>query len=65
MFGARIKEYISQKGLKLGAVANKAGIPLNTFSAIVNGKRKITVEEYVRICAALGVPFEQFIPQTA
>jgi len=65
MFGARIKEYISQKGLKLGAVANKAGIPLNTFSAMVNGKRKITVEEYVRICAALGVPFEQFIPQTA
>ena len=65
MFGARIKEYISQKGLKLGAVANKAGIPRNTFSAMVNGKRKITVEEYVRICAALGVPFEQFIPQTA
>lgn len=65
MFGARIKEYISQKGLKLVAVANKAGIPLNTFSAMVNGKRKITVEEYVRICAALGVPFEQFIPQTA
>lgn len=65
MFGARIKEYINQKGLKLGAVANRAGIPLNTFSAMVNGKRKITVEEYVRICAALGVPFEQFIPQTA
>lgn len=65
MFGAKIKEYISQKGLKLGAVAERAGIPLNTFSAMVNGKRRITVEEYVSICSALGVPFETFIPKTA
>ena len=65
MFGAKIKEYISQKGLKLGAVAERAGIPLNTFSAMVNGKRRITVEEYVSICSALDVPFETFIPKTA
>ncbi len=65
MIGGLIKAYISETGLKLGAVAERAGIPLNTFSAIVNGKRKITIEEYNAICNALGVPLEKFIPKTA
>ena len=60
MLGFRIKEYISQCGLKFGVVADRAGIPLNVFSAMINGKRKITAEEYFSICKALGVPLEQF-----
>jgi hypothetical protein len=34
-------------------VANEAGIPINTFSAMLNEKRKITAEEYFAICSAL------------
>ena len=60
MLGFRIKEYITQSGLKFGVIADRAGIPLNTFSAMINGKRKITAEEYFSICNALGVPLEQF-----
>lgn len=60
MLGLRIKEYITQTGLKFGAVADRAGIPLNVFSAMINGKRKITAEEYFSICNALGVSLEQF-----
>lgn len=60
MLGIRIKEYIASSGLKFGAVADRAGIPLNVFSAIINGKRKITAEEYFSICKALNVPLEQF-----
>ena len=60
MLGAQIREYIIEQGLKLGAVAEKVGIPMNTFSAMMNGKRKITAEEYFAICMALDVPLEKF-----
>lgn len=60
MVGIKIKEYILAAGLKFGAVAKKAGIPENVFSAIINGKRKITAEEYFSICDALGVPIDTF-----
>lgn len=65
MLGFRIKEYISKCGLKFGVVADKAGIPLNVFSAMINGKRKITAEEYFSICKALDVPLEQFYSASA
>lgn len=60
MLGIRIKEYMTKCGLKFCAVADRAGIPLNVFSAMINGKRKITAEEYFLICNALEVPLEQF-----
>lgn len=60
MLGTAIKAHIDSEGLKMKAVAEKADIPLNIFSAIVNEKRKITAEEYFAICAALNVPLETF-----
>lgn len=60
MLGEKIKAYIIERGLKIGAVAEKVGIPMNTFSAMMNGKRKITAEEYFAICVALGVPLDTF-----
>lgn len=60
MLGFKIKDYMTAKGLKFGAIAERAGIPANIFSAMINGKRKITAEEYFSICSALGVPLEQF-----
>ena len=60
MLGTRIREYITESGLKMGVIAEKANIPLNTFSAMMNGKRKITAEEYFTICKILNVPLEKF-----
>lgn len=60
MLGTAIKAHIDSEGLKMKSVAEKADIPLNIFSAIVNEKRKITAEEYFAICAALNVPLEKF-----
>lgn len=65
MLGIRIKEYIAESGLKFGAVADRAGIPQQIFSAMINGKRKITAEEYFDICKALNVPLEKFCGHTA
>lgn len=61
MLGKRIKSYISETGLKFNSVSEKIGVPMNTFSAMMNGKRKITAEEYFSICKALGVPVEKFV----
>lgn len=65
MLGIRIKEYIADCGLKYSAVATRAGIPFNTFSAMINGKRKITAEEYFSICEALSVPLDMFYKASA
>ena len=58
--GEKINAYISENGLKFDAIADRAGIQMNTFSAMMNGKRKITAEDYFAICKALDVPLEQF-----
>lgn len=60
MVGSRIKEYIDESGMKYGAVAEKAGITQQIFSAMLNEKRKITAEEYFSICRALDVSVEKF-----
>lgn len=65
MLGPRIKEYMTNHGLKFGRIAERAGIPFNVFSAMINGKRKITAEEYFLICNALSVPLEQFYDASA
>ena len=63
--GRDIKAYLVTNGLKQAYVAEKAGIPEPIFSMIMNDKRKIEVNEYMRICDAIGVPLEQFKPQHA
>lgn len=60
MLGSKIKSYISACGVKLSTIADKANIPLNTFSAMMNDKRKITAEEYFAICTALNVSLDKF-----
>ena len=63
VLGGQIREYIIGNGMKLTAVAEKTGIPMNTFSAMMNGKRRITAEEYFAICSVLNVPLETFAIQ--
>ncbi len=58
----RIKSYIIDLGLKQGKVAEKAGYDAKKFSAMMNGKRKIYAEDLAKICSALDVSPEQFIP---
>lgn len=63
MLGLQIRNYITSSGLKFVVIAEKSNIPTNTFSAMMNGKRKITAENYFSICQALGVPLETFAPK--
>ena len=58
--GERIKAYLSEQGLKQNKVAEKAGISNDKFNLSMNGKRKIPLDEYAKICSVLGVPADTF-----
>jgi len=60
VLGQKIKSFAEEKGLKFSTIADRAGIPTNTFSAMINGKRRITAEEYFSICEALEVSVTYF-----
>ena len=59
--GERIKAYLAEQGLKQYKVAEKAGVNNDKFNLSMNGKRKIPLDEYVRICNVLGVPAGTFL----
>lgn len=62
MIGLKVKKYLDEKGIKYSYLSEKAGIPMNMLSPTLNGKRKMSAEEYFRICEVLGLPAETFAP---
>lgn len=62
MVGARIKNYLLEKGIKQSFLVEKTGLTASIISDIVNSNRvKIDAVEYYKICRALEVPFETFL----
>lgn len=53
--GPKIKQYLDANGIKYSFLSEKIGIPMNVLSPMLNGKRKMAVEEYFMICRALGI----------
>ncbi len=56
-----IKKYLNENGISLTFVSKKTGIPLASLSLSLAGKRKISLDEYERICGALGVSVDRFL----
>jgi plasmid maintenance system antidote protein VapI len=63
MVGDLIKKHLSERGIKQTYIAKAIGIENNVFSMMLNNKRKITAEEYFRICKAIGINAEYFADQ--
>jgi DNA-binding Xre family transcriptional regulator len=57
----KIKSYIIDHGMIQKSIAREANIPYVAFNAMLNGKRKIYVDELVAICCVLNVSPEFFI----
>lgn len=51
---SRIARYLEEHGIKQRWLAEKLGMTDNQISAILNGKRKMSVDEFARICTAIG-----------
>lgn len=58
-----MKNYLDENGIKYSFLSEKIGIPMNILSPLLNGKRKMSAEEYFLLCEALGVPVDTFKPE--
>lgn len=56
----RIADYLTDKGIKQAFLSRETGLSANAVSQILKGERKITIEEYISICTALGVELSYF-----
>jgi len=56
-----IKNYLEEKGISQAHVGKKAGINLTKLNLALNGNRKLTLEEYAKICGVLGVNTDFFL----
>ena len=57
----RVREYIEEQGLTESDVAEAAGIPNVTFSAMMSGKKKMYADDLRAVCVALKVSADRFI----
>lgn len=57
----KVRLYLKEHGIKQVSVAQKAGIPISTFNAILNGKRTLYADDLRAICYVLDVSPEEFI----
>lgn len=57
----KIRAYIDEKGLEHATIAQKAGIPETTFTAIMNGKQPLYADDLRSICIAMNVSPELFV----
>lgn len=60
MCGLRIKKYLDENGIKYTYVSEETGIPMNILSPTLNGKRKMSAEEFILICKVLNVKTDFF-----
>jgi transcriptional regulator with XRE-family HTH domain len=57
----KIKDYLKEQGISQVYLAGKAEIDLPKLNLSLNGKRRLTFDEYERICWALDVGVDKFL----
>ena len=50
-----IARIIQDKALKQSVIAQRAGLTADKFSATLNHRRKLDANEFLKVCAALGM----------
>ena len=54
-----IRKYIQDKGLTQAVMARRAGLTPTKLSMALQNKRKLDVDEFIRLCEAMGVSMEE------
>ena len=60
-----MREYVVANDLSQKVIAINMGITESQVSLLLNGKRRLTVEDYLRFCRAISVSPTKFLPTTA
>jgi hypothetical protein len=58
-----IVKYMQARGIKQSFVCEKTGLSKQCISQSLGGKRKLALEEYMKICDALCVPYGYFFTE--
>lgn len=61
MIKDRMRQYIKETGVKQSFLSQKSGMSPQAISTFMNCKRDLSIDEYYRLCDALGVSYEFFI----
>ena len=56
----KIKQYLTEHGIKLTFVSKASGISINHLSKTFNDKRCLKANEFISICNALNLNLEYF-----
>lgn len=59
-----LRQYIQDNHIPQNKLACKSGLSENQVSLVLNGKRKLYADEYVRICDALCVAYDRFAQES-
>ena len=59
----RLRQYIDGQGLSRKLIAANMNVSESKLSLMLNGKRRITVDEYFDLCKAMAVDPRKFIPE--
>lgn len=57
----KLKQAIDSRGIKYSFIAQKAGIPLNSLSRSLIGKRRLQADEPISVCHAIGVDLKDVL----
>lgn len=51
---------MEERGIKQSFLKEPLGMTASTLNSLLNGNRKLSAEEYFKICDVLDVPLEYF-----
>lgn len=57
---SRLVEYINARGIKQSAICGATGIDPTAFSKSMNLDRKLTIDEFGKVCKFLDVSMDSF-----
>lgn len=60
MLAENIRKYIEDNKMNQTAIGREAGLTKQAMSSAMNGKRKLSADEYLKICKVLGVSADFF-----
>lgn len=56
----RVAEFIRENKISQKELSRKTGITENAISMMMNKKRRLLADEYIRICKSLCLPYDRF-----
>lgn len=61
MVKKRIAKYLEECGIKQTFISRATGMTQQSVSTMLRGDRNLEIEEYVKICDALHLPYDFFM----